>query len=364
MKWRKSVTRKAAAVSRLALAALVAVIAITACGGGGGTTTAKKTYNIYLSNNFIGNDWRVQMEKIAAIAATKGPLAGRAKLTIVDTSQDSVTEQIQSLNNIMTAKPDAILLEASSPDGLNSTLQKACDQGIVVVSFNETATAPCAWKIDINNDQVATAEGQWMATVLTGKGNIFQDQGLAGAPSSLQFVQAEDKVLQNYPDIHVVCKFNGQYALGPEQSGVASCLAGHPHVDGVFTLGNGTGAMSSLQAAGQPLVPTTAYGYNATQVACAQKNVKCFLNTNPPWASAEALKLAINVLDKTRPNQPQFVQLDAPFLTSTPDVKVPGATLVTIELGKTAFPDLPGGLTLPVAPPWLPGIAPTDVVKS
>ena len=33
-------------------------------------TAATKPYSIYLSNNFVGNDWRIQMEKEASVAAT------------------------------------------------------------------------------------------------------------------------------------------------------------------------------------------------------------------------------------------------------------------------------------------------------
>ena len=37
----------------------------------------KKPYKIYLSNNFVGNDWRQQMLRIAETTVKKPPLAGR-----------------------------------------------------------------------------------------------------------------------------------------------------------------------------------------------------------------------------------------------------------------------------------------------
>ena len=57
-------------------------------------------------------------------------------------------------------------------------------------------------------------------------------------------------MLKKYPDIEVIGNYNGEYALGPEQAGVASLLAAHPDVDGILTQGYGTGAMKALTDAG------------------------------------------------------------------------------------------------------------------
>ena len=37
----------------------------------------KQPYVIYLSNNFVGNDWRQQMQRVAEVSVSKGPLEGR-----------------------------------------------------------------------------------------------------------------------------------------------------------------------------------------------------------------------------------------------------------------------------------------------
>src|SRR6516164_481761 len=43
-----------------------------------------KVYNIYLSNNYLGNDWRVQMEHEAEVLTQVGVDAGRVNLHIVN----------------------------------------------------------------------------------------------------------------------------------------------------------------------------------------------------------------------------------------------------------------------------------------
>lgn len=42
----------------------------------------KKPYTIYLSNNFVGNDWRQQMERVATVSVNKGPLKGLSLIHI------------------------------------------------------------------------------------------------------------------------------------------------------------------------------------------------------------------------------------------------------------------------------------------
>ena len=122
-------------------AALAAVVA--SIGAAPRRPQDKKPYTIYLSNNFVGNDWRQQMERVADRLGDKGPLAGRVDLKI-ENVENTVQAQINSLNNIIRQKPDAILVDAGSDSALNPTIKKACDAGIVVISFDQVVTEPCA----------------------------------------------------------------------------------------------------------------------------------------------------------------------------------------------------------------------------
>ena len=103
-----------------------------------------------------------------------------------------------------------------------------------------------------------------MAEQLGGKGKVIVDRGLAGAPISAQLQDGYEKVLAKYPDIEVVGYYNGDYALGPEQSGVAALLAANPQIDGILTQGYGSGAIQALKDAGRPIVPVTAFSYNVS----------------------------------------------------------------------------------------------------
>ncbi|MBV8566069.1 MAG: ABC transporter substrate-binding protein [Methylobacteriaceae bacterium] len=337
----------------------LAVAGAVVAGLAGHAAADQKKYTIYLSNNFVGNDWRQQMERVAAVAANKGPLAGRVDLKI-ENAENTVQAQINSLNNIIRAKPDAILVDAGSDTALNPTLKKACDAGIVVISLDQVVTEPCAYALESDWDRIPAVLAEWLAKTLNGKGKVFVDRGLAGAPISARLQDGYEAVLKKYPGIEIIGYYNGKYALGPEQEGVASLLAAHPEVDGVLTQGYGTGALKALQDAGRKIVPVTGFSYNGTATTCAQTaGAKCIIGSNPAWLSAVAIKLAVDILDGGKAKVPsaaeRHVLVNAPFLTTDP-VKsdlYPDANMVKIELGKNAFTDIPPGVTLPVSPDWV-----------
>jgi ribose transport system substrate-binding protein len=318
-------------------------------------TYAAGPYVIYLSNNFVGNDWRQQMERVAQVSVDKGPLKGKVELHI-ENAENTVQAQINSLNNIIRAKPAAILVDGASDTALNPTIKKACDAGIVVISFDQVVTEPCAYTMASDWDRIPAVMAEWLATQLGGKGNVLLDRGLAGAPISTQLANGYEKVLKNYPDIKVVGYYEGQYALGPEQTGVASLLAANPKIDGILTQGYGSGAIKALQDAGRPMVPVVGFSYNVSALTCAQTpGVKCILGSNPAYLSSEAIKLAVEILETGKKPEKRSLVVNGDFVTTDPFTSklYPDAKMQKIAVGTNAFPDQAPGLTLPITPDWV-----------
>jgi len=324
---------------------------------------ADKKYTIYLSNGLIGNDWLQQMQRSAEVSVTKGLLEGRVDLH-VETVENNAQAQINSLNNIIAAKPDAIVIHAASTSALDPTIEAACAAGIVVVSFSQVVTAPCPYKLNTNWASVNHDIPTWLANVLGGKGKIIVDRGLPGSPISEASNKEIERVLGQFPGIEIVGWYTSNYELGAEQAGVASLLAANPQIDGILTAGYGTGAIQALKDAGRPLVPIVMFAYNGSASECVtetQPGLKCFIYTHPPYLSAEAIKLAVDVLDGKAPASKEILG-DFPRLTT--DIVEgdfsKGTTFQKLEIGKNVFPDLAPGLVLPVTPDWI-DITPQDV---
>jgi ribose transport system substrate-binding protein len=345
--------------TRLTAAAAAAglVLAAAGCGSsdsprsaaGKGGSGGGDRYAVYLSNSFLGNDWRQQMEHTAEAVAAVAPLDERVDLTIVNTENDP-TKQIQSLNGIILKKPDAILIDASSPDALNAVIARACAQRITVISFDQVVTADCAYKVHTDFKAVARLGASWLAQTLGGRGEIIMDRGLAGNPISLDMVDGFEEALAEFPDIEVAGTYESQYALAPEEQGASSLIAAHPQIDGVLSQAYGTGVQKALRKAGREPIAMVAQAYNGTLVQCATlRGIECAVTSNPATLGAEALRLAVDVLDGREVENE--VILPSPAF-STNDVEVEGAEFQRILLGKTALPDLPPGATLPFSPSW------------
>ncbi len=79
-------------------------------------------------------------------------------------------------------KVDAIMINPASDTALDSIIEEACKQGIVVVSFDQAVTAPCAYNIGVDYVKLGEIHAQWMADTLGGKGNVVDQPRRLGLP--------------------------------------------------------------------------------------------------------------------------------------------------------------------------------------
>src|SRR6185369_11168676 len=109
---------------------------------------ADKVYHIALSNSYIGNQWRVQMVNLTKAYAEKY-YKDKVKLTVVNSGTD-VQAQIAAIDDMISQKVDAILVDPASESALNPVLEEAAKQGIIVVNFDQAVTAPSAYKVGVD----------------------------------------------------------------------------------------------------------------------------------------------------------------------------------------------------------------------
>src|SRR6188508_2094214 len=128
--------------------ALTAIVATTALA----QTHARgaEPFKIALSNSFIGNKWRIEMENDFKSACGMPPYKTEVQCSVYNSGND-VSKQTQQISNLISQGVNAIVLNAASPTGLNGIIGQACARGILVVSYDNVVTAPCALKV--NTDQ-------------------------------------------------------------------------------------------------------------------------------------------------------------------------------------------------------------------
>jgi ribose transport system substrate-binding protein len=270
-------------------------------GSGGASAGDGETFKIVMSNGFV-SQWRTQMQNIASeMAANNAPYKGKVDFEVV-VSETSPTAQIQSINNIIAQRPDAILINALSPTALDPVVRKACAQDIVVIYFDQVGGEKCAYRVRNNEYKLFENNAEWLAETLKGKGRIIQDLGLPGSPVSQFGTQAAADVFKKYPGIEIVAKYEGNYTPGPSKQAVTNILTSTQNIDGVYGIAGVDGAAQAFEETNTPFVPMTNYGDMSVRLtnfieANKSKGLEFSMAENAPTLGGQALHAAWLVLN-------------------------------------------------------------------
>jgi ribose transport system substrate-binding protein len=325
---------------QLILPALVALIVagVTITGAaaqsqkGAAPAASKKTYRIALSNSFIGNKWRIEMENLFKGACKMEPYKTGVSCSVYNSGND-VSKQTQQISNLISQGVDSIVIDAASPTGLNGIIGQACARGILVVSYDNTVTTPCA--LQVNTDQFAFGAqlAQAIADDLHGKGNVIMVTGVAGTYADAQRNKGADSVWAKYPGIKVVARYTGMWDSSTAQRNTAGQLPSLPKIDGIWCQGGTDGVLKAFIAAKRTPLPVTAgeaeNGFRKFMLPDGYlgQHVNGLSLGQPPFLVLAALELARQVLSGTHPKK----NVTLPY---------PAVTEKTVKNGETVFPKL------------------------
>jgi len=289
-----------------------------------------KKFKIALSNSYIGNKWRIEMENVWKAALGMEPFKSEVEGSWFNSGND-VSKQSQQISDLIARRVDAIVVDAASPTGLNGILKQASERGILVVSFDNIVTEPAALKV--NTDQVAFGKqlADWLAKKLNGKGNVIMVTGVAGTSVDEDRNKGADEVWAKNPGIKVVNRYTGMWDSATAERNTASILPSLTTIDGIWCQGGTDGVLKAFIAANHPLPPTAGEaenGFRKFMLGYEGHKVEGISIGQPPFLSVISLALAQRILAKTYPKKD--VTIPFPFVTNE-----------TVKEGVTVFPNLP-----------------------
>lgn len=286
-------------------------------------------YTIALSNSFIGNTWRVEMENEFKAACAMPPYKSLVKCSVFNAGND-VSKQTQQMDDLISSRVDAIVINAASPTGLNGVIAQACRANILVVSYDNVVTAPCALKVNTDQFKFGQQLAQFLVNALHGKGNVIMVTGVAGTHVDEQRNAGADAVWKANPGIKVIARYTGMWASDVAQRNTASQLPSLSRVDGVWAQGGTDGVIRSLLAAHRPLVPVAGEaenGFRQDMIKYRSQHWKALSIGQPPFLVLVSLELALEVLQGKHAK----ADITIPFPTVTTD---------TVKEGETTFKNL------------------------
>ena len=289
-----------------------------------------KKFKIALSNSFIGNKWRLEMENLFKAALLMEPFASTVEATVFNSGND-VSKQSQQMSNLIAERVDAIVIDAASPTALNGIIQQATSRGILVVCFDNNVTAPSALKVNISQLELGRGLADWLVKQLGGKGNVVMVTGVAGTQVDLDRNNGADEVWAKNPGIKVVNRFTGMWDSSTAERNTAAVLPSLPQVDGIWCQGGTDGVLRAFLSANRALPPTAGEcenGFRRFMLGQDGHKVVGCSSGSPPYLSLMALELARRVLDHSYPKR----DIDVPNVFITDD---------QLKLGSNVFTDQP-----------------------
>lgn len=329
-----------------AAALTVFALALSGCSTAGATDSASGDspymvapkdgkLTVGFSNSFAGNAFRTQMiyelqDKAAALPDDVGNL-------IITDANNSVDKQISDINDLLTKGVDILLIDAASESALNSAVQRAWQQGVLVVSFDNTVSSEHSIQVNTDQTEFGKVGGDWLAEQLKSGDSVVTLDGAAGSPVNDQRLEGATTAL-DAAGLSIVGGANTDWDQAKGQSAAADLLSANPNVAGIYSQGGGPslGALNAIEQRGSALVPITGEGYNGFLKKWKQlkdsSGWQSIAPSNPPYLGAIALDFAIKAVRGDDPG-------------SAPHVDLPVITQDTLE--DYVRPDLPDAFFLP-----------------
>ncbi|MEJ7763148.1 MAG: sugar ABC transporter substrate-binding protein, partial [Thermomicrobiales bacterium] len=297
-------------------------------------------FNIALSNSYIGNVWRTQMINMAEAFVQTPDIAPFVSDFQVNSAGNDVNAQITAIENMISNGAQAIIINAADQTGLNTVVQRARQDGIVIVSFDNIVDVEDT--VTINEDQVEMGRlwAQFLVDQLGGQGNVLMINGVAGTGVDAQRREGAAEVWAANPGITVVAEVNGDWDPGIAQTVTANALAANAQIDGVWCQGGTDGAVRAFIDAGRPLVPFAGEaenGFRKQMLQYADQFQALSIGQTPGMGSV-AIRAAIDLL--------RGVEMPADIA-----IPLPSATTAELEAGVNVFPDQPDNFFTPIQVP-------------
>lgn len=251
------------------------------------------------------------------LSGVKKALTSSGQVTITKelapTSPSDVPGQLQQINQLISDKPDLIVVQPIAPGPSVEVMNAAAKAGIPVVSaWNSTPTAS-AVSVGLNNFLQAATVAAKVVTAMGGKGDILLVHGIPGIQQDSDAMAGYKAVLALCPNIKVAGEVTGGYVNATAKAAVLQFLSTHPAgVDGVLQSGTmGLGVLNAFQQLGKKVPPLADLGSSRGTVAYAHQNSSTFQQfgtSTPDTAIGVAIgKVALKMLAGDGPKVNQII---------------------------------------------------------
>ncbi|OLE27862.1 MAG: sugar ABC transporter [Catenulispora sp. 13_1_20CM_3_70_7] len=243
-----------AAVTAAALATTLAACGSSSSGGSSGSGSGSGKVSVGLITKTETNPFFVKMKEGAKKAADA---AGAELLTAAGAFDGDNAGQVTAVQNMIAAGVKGILITPSDPKAIAPTLDRARQQGIVVIALDTPPDPQNSADALFATDNLAAGKliGQYAKTAMAGKTAKIATLDLA--PGITVGVLRHNGFLAGFGvaegDPSIVCEADTSGDQAKGQAAMENCLQKAPDLNLVYTINEpaAMGAYQALKAAGK-----------------------------------------------------------------------------------------------------------------
>lgn len=214
-----------------------------------GQESGEKKYVIGLAMNTQTNPFFVDVKDGVQKAADEHGI----ELYITD-AQDDPTIQMKDVENLITKKPDAIIIDTCDSDAIVSSIEACNAAGIPVFTMDrESNGGEVVSHIGYDAIKSGRMAGQYLVDTLGGKGKIVEIQGIMGTNVAQNRSQGFNEIMKENPEMEIVACQVADFDRAKGMSVMENILQANPEIDGLYAANDEMllGALEAMEAAGR-----------------------------------------------------------------------------------------------------------------
>lgn len=241
----------------LVLSAMLITAVFAGCGNQTQTTSStpgegakgEQSTKIGLSMNTQTNPFFVDVKDGVQKAADEHGI----ELFVTD-AQDDPSIQMKDIENLITKKPDAIIIDPCDSDAIVASVEACNAAGIPVFTMDRQSNGgEVIAHIGYDAIKSGRIAGQYLVDTLGGKGNVVEIQGIMGTNVAQDRSKGFNEVMKENPDMKIVATAVANFDRAQAMTVVENILQANPKIDGMYCANDEMllGALEAVEAAGR-----------------------------------------------------------------------------------------------------------------
>jgi ribose transport system substrate-binding protein len=305
-------TRSVTAVAGLALLAL----AVSACssssslsgnggsspsaGGSASTSAAAKSYNLELIVGTKNDNFYVTMECGAQAEARKLGM----NITVNGPADFTVAEQKPLIDDVLSTKPDGLLIAPTDTSALDPDLQQVQSNGTKIVFVDTSSSNSSLGAARITSDNAAGGKlaADNLGAQIGGKGTVAVVTVKRGTSTTDARVQGfQQEMTAKFPNVKLLpVHYDDQDSSTVAASDIGGDIAAHPDLSAVFAANviTAEGAATAVKSAGKSgTIKVAAFDAEPAEITAVQQGTIQLLIAQDPTAEGQyGVDQAVNAL--------------------------------------------------------------------